>query len=114
MHVDVNETRGHHQPLGVDCCAPPQWIGAHHGDLAAADCNVPHGLQVGLRVDHGAADQDDVVGRLLRHGLGASPNQCRHRSRSSDEQENGAPAQRNVVHGRIGGDLDGLVDLNRT
>ena len=105
MHVNVNKTGGHDQPLGVDRGAAPQGAGAHAGDPAAADPNVAHGLQVGLRIDHGAAHDHDVVSDLLRQGLGPSPQQRGQWPHRSSYQQNGCVAQCNVGHGRCGFNL---------
>ena len=64
MGVQVDETRSHHQSLGVDCgeCrARSQRRRGDSRDLAAADTDVAHRIEVADRIEHAPVGDGNVV-----------------------------------------------------
>jgi DinB superfamily len=62
VRMQIDEARGHHQALGVDGGARRQRPGGDGRDLAAADPDVAHGVEVGGRVQHAPVGDGQIVG----------------------------------------------------
>ncbi len=101
MRVQVDESRGDHQSTRVDRIARHRdgAGGRDERDAAASDPDGPHRIQAALRIEHPAADEDDIERRraLCRDGRGR---ESEDRDRNRRAEHSASPSQQVYpIHG---------------